>query len=294
MRISAVACQRIAALRRNLDAYDANRSLLVAVDGAYTNNTVLRNIPQRTVLIGRIRKDAKLYEPPCSSDTPTGRGRPRVYGKQLPTPEQIRQDEKVPWQQVTSYAAGRTHSFDVKVVGPVRWRAAGDRDLRLVVIRPLAYRPSKASPILYRNPAYIICTDHTLDVATILQAYLWRWEVEVSFRDLKTLIGLGEAQVRNQSSVTRLPAFISAVYAYLQLAAIRAGLRSDAVVLPKWRQSKPESRCTTTQMISLLRTELWGKALGVNLTDFVMRNPTIHNPQKMLTNTAAAVIYAHR
>lgn len=193
-----------------------------------------------------------------------------------------------------AYAAGKTHSFDVKVVGPVRWTGAGDRDLRLIIIRPLAYRPSKASPILYRNPAYIICTDHTLDLATILQAYLWRWEVEVSFRDLKTLIGLGEAQVRNQNSVVRLPAFLAAVYAYLQLAAIRAGLRCDAVALPKWRQSKPQSRCTTTQMISLLRTELWAKALRVNLTDFVTRNPATHNPKQMLTDTAAAVIYAHR
>ena len=195
----------------------------MAVDGAYTNNTVFRNIPQRTVLIGRIRKDAKLYEPPHSRDAVVGRGRPRVYGNALPTPEQIRQDESIPWQQVEAYAAGKIHSFDVKTVGPVRWPGAGNQDLRLIVIRPLGYRPTKAGPKLYRNPAYIVCTDHTLDLATILQAYLWRWEVEVAFRDQKTLVGLGEAQVRNESSVHKLPAFVSAVYAYLHLAAIQAG-----------------------------------------------------------------------
>lgn len=41
--------------------------------------------------------------------------------------------------------------------------------------------------MLYLNPAYILCTDHTLDVRQILQAYLWRWEIEVSFRDQKSL-----------------------------------------------------------------------------------------------------------
>lgn len=83
MRISAVACQRIAVLRRNLDAHDANRPLLVAVDGAYTNNTVFRNIPQRTVVIGRIRKDAKLYEPPPGS-------RWRLTPQARPTPSTSR------------------------------------------------------------------------------------------------------------------------------------------------------------------------------------------------------------
>ena len=47
-------------------------------------------------------------------------------------------------------------------------------------------------------------------------------------------------------------------------------------------------------MISLLRTELWGKALGVNLTDFVAHNQSIHKAKQILNDTAAAVIYSHR
>jgi len=294
MRISTVACERIASLRHRLDAHDVDRRLLVAVDGAYTNNTVFRNIPERTAIIGRIRKDAKLYELPPPNGTAAGRGRRRVYGNQLPTPEQIRQDETIPWQQIEAYAAGKTHNFDVKVVGPVRWRGAGDRDLRLIVIRPLGYRPSKSSPLLYRKPAYIVCTDHNLDVAQILQVYLWRWEVEVAFRDQKTLIGLGEAQVRNENSAVKLPVFVSATYAYLQLAAIKAGLRSNAIVLPKWRKPKEHGRCTTANVVSLLRAELWGKALGVNINDFATTNQYIHKAKQTLTQAAAAVIYAHR
>ena len=294
MSISAVACERIASLRHRLDAQDADRRLLLAVDGAYTNNTVFRNIPERTVIIGRIRKDAKLYEMPPPNGTAAGRGRRRVYGSQLPTPEQIRQDETIPWQQVEAYAAGKTHNFDVKVIGPVRWRGAGERDLRLIVIRHLGYRPSKSSHKLYRNPAYIVCTDHSLDIAQILQVYLWRWEVEVAFRDQKTLIGLGEAQVRNENSAVKLPAFISAAYAYMQLAAILAGLKSNAVTLPKWRKPKADGRCSTANIISLLRAELWGKALGVNINDFAATNQYAHKAKQIITEAAAAVIYAHR
>jgi hypothetical protein len=294
-RISVVGRERLHALRGKLDAYDAGskRLLVTAVDGAYTNNTVFRDIPERTVIIGRIRKDARLFEPPAVSGV-FGRGRPRVYGKPLPTPEQIRQDESIPWQQVEAYAAGKMHCFDVKIVGPLRWKGAGDRDLKLVVVRPLGYRTSKGSRMLYRNPAYLICTDSGLDVTILLQAYIWRWEIEVVFRDQKTLIGLGEAQVRNQNSVAAVPAFISAVYAYLHLAAIRAGIRADAIPRPKWHNHHTDKRASTGQMISLLRSELWGRALGLNKSGFVHRNPPIQNPRKMPDCPASAVIYAHR
>jgi len=294
-RISVVGCERLHALRGKLDACDAGsrRLLVTAVDGAYTNNTLFRNIPERTVIIGRIRKDARLFERPAVSGA-LGRGRPRVYGKALPTPEQIRQDESIPWQQVQAYAAGKLHCFDVKTVGPLRWKGAGNRDLRLVVVRPLGYRTSKGSRILYRDPAYLICTDSQLDITTLIQAYIWRWEIEVVFRDQKTLIGLGEAQVRNQNSVAALPAFISAVYAYLHLAAIRAGIRADAVPKPKWHNQRTHKRASTSQMISLLRSELWGRALGLNKSGFVQHNTPIYNARKMPNCPASAVIYAHR
>ncbi len=294
-RISLVGSQRLHALRARLDAQDAasQRPLVTAVDGSYTNNTVFRDIPERTVIIGRIRKDAKLFDAPEVSAA--GRkGRRRVYGKPLPTPEQVRQDENIPWQQVQAYAAGKLHSFDVKVLNPVRWKGAGNRNLKLVVVRPLGYRPSKGSRMLYRQPAYLVCTDERLDLTTLLQAYLWRWEVEVSFRDQKTLLGLGEAQVRNENSVANVPEFLSAVYAYLHLAAIRAGIRSDALPSPKWYGQRANKRATTNTMISLLRAEIWGKALGVNKSGFVARSASTNNPLKMPDCLMPAVVYAHR
>ncbi len=294
-RISVVGRQRLQALRGRLDSIAAGskRLLVTAVDGSFTNNTVFREIPDRTVIVGRIRKDARLFEPACASNE-SGRGRPRVYGNSLPTPEQMRQDESIPWQQVQAYAAGKLHCFDVKVVGPVRWKGAGNRDLKLVIVRPLAYRPAKGRRMLYRNPAYLICTDNELDLPTLLQAYVWRWEIEVTFRDQKTLLGLGEAQVHNENSVASVPEFISAVYSYLHLAAIRAGICSDALPMPKWHNQRSDKRATTGQVISLLRAELWGKALGLNKRGFAAYCPSMPNDIKTLSCPASAVLYAHR
>ena len=50
-------------IRQALDARPGTRQrqLLVSGDGSYTNRTVLRQLPERTTFIGRIRKDAKLF-----------------------------------------------------------------------------------------------------------------------------------------------------------------------------------------------------------------------------------------
>ncbi|WP_040497701.1 hypothetical protein, partial [Fulvivirga imtechensis] len=156
-KLSQQGVERIKVLREKLDDDGAkSRQLVVSVDSSYSNETVLKNLPERTTLIGRIRKDTVLHRLP---QTGKGVGRNRVYGQQLPTPEEIRQLKDYPWQEVVAYAAGKMHQFNVKVIKDIRWRKAGKQDLQLVVIRPLSYRLTKKSKLLYRRPAYLICTD---------------------------------------------------------------------------------------------------------------------------------------
>ena len=220
-KLSKQGSERIKLLRKNLDNNGGqNKQLIMSVDGSYSNSEVLKDLPQGVTLIGRIRKDTKLFELPGNQQ---GRGRKRVYGDQLPTPEQIRQSDDYKWQEVKAWAAGKEHNFNVKIIDGVRWKSAGEKhNLKLVVIRPLGYRLTKGSKILYRKPAYLICTDTGLDIQTLLQAYLWRWEIEVNFREEKSMLGCGQAQVRNLNSVETFPAFIAAAYALLHIASHRA------------------------------------------------------------------------
>lgn len=98
-KLSVQGAKRIALLRENLDKEGAREGqLLISVDGSYSNETVLKGLPEMTTLIGRIRKDAKLNELPKLNQ---GAGRNRVYGQQLPSPEEIRQSEEYPRQEVT-------------------------------------------------------------------------------------------------------------------------------------------------------------------------------------------------
>src|SRR5690606_27348127 len=137
-KLSRQGVERICLLRDKLDEEGAGKSrLIVSVDGSYSNETVLKNLPARTVLVGRIRKGAKLQGLP---DANGGAGMNKVYGQQLPAPEGIRQSKDYPWEEVHAHAAGKPHCFNVKVIKDVRWRKSGKQNLQLAVIRPLAYR----------------------------------------------------------------------------------------------------------------------------------------------------------
>lgn len=162
----------------------------VTVDGSFTNRTVLKALPHNTTLVGRIRADAKLYFLPKEQPK---KGRRRVYGDQAPTPEQLRQDDRIPWQHVNVFFGGKMRELRAKRLGPLRWRAAGQQHtLQLLVLAPTPYRLSKNSKLLYRKPAYLICTDPNASITDIIQHYLWRWDIEVNFRDQKALLGVGE------------------------------------------------------------------------------------------------------
>ena len=74
------------------------------------------------------------------------------------------------------------------------WRTAGVAQvLQLIVIAPLAYRLRKGSRLLYRDPGFLICTDPDLHPRDIIEAYFQRWDIEVNFREEKTLLGVGQA-----------------------------------------------------------------------------------------------------
>lgn len=270
-RLSVLGTECLQEMRSRMEP---DRDLWVAVDGSYTNRTVLNHLPDKTTLIGRIRSDAKLYYPPVD-DHRTGAGRRRLYGLSAPTPEEIRINESIAWQPVQAYASGKLHEFKVKVIKNLRWRGSGKQELQLLIIAPLRYRLSQGTRLLYRDPAYLICTDPEIPAEKLLQAYLWRWGIETNFRDEKTLFGTGQAQVRNPASVRSVPQMMVASYSLLLLSSIKLwGVKgkSQAEDLPKWQDPNKKLRASTNDLIKQLRADLWADSIAsLNINDFASK-----------------------
>ena len=106
----------------------------------------------------------------------------------------------------------RSREVRYKEIKEVYWQGgAKKRALRWLVVAPVGYRTSKNGRKYYRQPAYLLTTDLETPAAILLQDYFDRWGIEVNHRDEKEILGVGEAQVWNEKSVTKVPALLVAM-----------------------------------------------------------------------------------
>jgi hypothetical protein len=240
------------ALRQAFDHAGASgKTLLLAVDGSFCNRTVFHTPCPGIELIARARKDAVLcLRAPAGSR--------RFYDTGKFTPEQLRQDDSLPWKVTKLFYGGKRRKIRYKELPLVYWQGgARQRPLRLFVVAPTAYRKSKNHRRYYRRPAYLLTTLLEAKAPALLQIYFDRWQIEVNHREEKDTLGVGQAQLWNPQAVPKQPVLAVAAYSALLLAALQVfgTRRHDAyAALPKWRRHAQRPSCL--DLITLLRKEM--------------------------------------
>jgi len=254
-RMNSMSKQALRQMRMLRQQYDLSgavaRLLLFVFDGAFCNRTIFREPFERTRVLARCRKDARL----CFRSTDP-RHPKRVYSPDKFTPEEVRTNN-TPWQKNKFFIGGKKRPIRFKERTQVLWqRGAGRKFLRLIILAPIPYRLSLNSKVNYRQPAYFLCDDLDLSIELLIQAALDRWQIEVNHRDEKQHIGIGHPQVWNDQAVNRLPAFMVAAYSFLLLASLQAygAKRTDDYLRPpKWQRRRRRPSCL--DLLSQLRRE---------------------------------------
>lgn len=238
-------------LRQELDqAGGPDKVLVLTGDGSFCNRTCFGQIPERSVLLVRARKDARL----CLRARADSR---RFYATGKFTPEQVRKDDHRDWKTTKIFYGGKRRKIRYKEVAEVYWQnGAKQRPLRLLVIAPTPYRKSHSKKLYYRHPAYLLTTDLRSSAKQLLQIYFDRWQIEVNHREEKDTLGVGQAQLWNVVSVPKQPVLTVAAYSALLLASLKAfgAERGQAYApLPKWRRHARRPSCL--DLVTLLRKE---------------------------------------
>lgn len=243
--ISAKGIDATKKLRKMLDEQGAqDKTLIATYDNAFCNKRCLSERVDMTVRVMRCRKDIKL----CHRSTKKG----RFYAKKKFTPEEIYKDDKIPWLEAKIFRGGRYRQIEYKEIHDCFWQSTTKRKpYTLIVLRKTPYHIRKGHT-LYRNPAYLLCEESEIPAHHLIQAYHDHIGIELNFKEEKWM-GVGDAQVRNEKSVARQPAFVVATYSSLLLAGISA-YREKIIppldVLPLWRKDarRPSIRMLTKQL----------------------------------------------
>jgi hypothetical protein len=157
------------------------KPLWVVADGAYAKTPFLAAAKALgATVVSRLRKDAALCDVPPPRH-PGQRGRPRVYGERAIRLD-MRAGQRRGWSTGTFDLYGETQAKRYKTFRAT-WRPAGG-EIRVVrVDEPRGWR------------AYF-CTDPTASVADILGLVADRFSLEITFREVKEIVGAGQQQTR--------------------------------------------------------------------------------------------------
>ena len=134
------------------------------------------------VVVTKLRKDASLYQP--APPRRSGQiGRPRVVGARLPSPTAVLDDPATQWIPYRATGSDGSTAMVELASGVALWYhgATPRLPIRWVVIRYLEER---------RGPYALLCTDTEAEPLRILQWYLLRWQVEVTFEELRAHLGM--------------------------------------------------------------------------------------------------------
>jgi hypothetical protein len=156
-------------LIETIAAHVRGRTVHVVADGAYLC-TELRRLPPHVTLTGPLRSNASLWHVHPDLDNPPrlrGRGRPRVYGARIGTPDDLA--AATPGVSVTVNRYARSSTIQVHHQRCL-WRGVfGARPVWVLIL----VEPGKPGLAL-------VTTDLTTPVAAIVERYAGRWSIEVA------------------------------------------------------------------------------------------------------------------
>lgn len=134
-------------------------------------------------LVSRLRLDAALYEPALPRQ-PHQMGRPRLKGKRLPNLATLLSDTQTVWQSVVlqHWYGNRERQLEL-CTGTAVWYHAGKP---VVPIRWVLVRDPKGE----LDPQAFLCTNLAASPADILLWFRQRWQVEVTFEEVRAHMGV--------------------------------------------------------------------------------------------------------
>ena len=161
-----------------------DRTMLLVGDAEYACETLVRTLPERIAFAGPMLINAALFDQPAAQEG-IRRGRPRVKGNRLPSPEQLACCRSRPWKEIEVSIYGRSVKILVKSQVCMWYTVAGQRLVRMVLTRD----PTGS----IKDRAYFT-TDASTTSTEVLVQFARRWEIEVAFRNAKQVMGLEDPQ----------------------------------------------------------------------------------------------------
>jgi len=229
-----------------------DRYIVLVADSAFAAIEFLAAVRDHVCVVTRLRLDANLFAfPPAKRK---GRGRPAIKGKRLRKLSAVLRDPKISWQRCRiSLWYGRTNRLVEITSGTALWYRAGAPP---VPIRWLLVRDPKGE----LDPQAFLATDLDARPQDILAWFVRRWQVEVTFEEVRARLGVETQRQWSDMAILRTTPALLGLFSIITL--FTHDLAKSRKLKIRTAAWYPKALPTFSDAIAAVRREIWAHQIS--------------------------------
>jgi hypothetical protein len=204
---------------------------------------------RRLTLVSKFLPDAVLHDPPPRR-RPGQKGRPRVVGQRLPRPADVVKSKRKRQQLHVAWYGGGRRKVNV-VTGEGHWYRQGQG---LVRLRWVHVRDLTGS----HREEYFFSTDVQMSVTRVIETFVGRWDIEVTFEEMREHLGLETTRGRSQNTVLRAEPCLFCLYTLVVYWHAHLPKKDRTKIHARWHGKKS---LTFTDAMASVRRSAWDEFL---------------------------------
>ncbi len=227
------------------------RKIILVADSSYAALELLDsllNLPNPVYMVTQLRLDAQLFEPAPERTSKT-KGRPRKKGNKLPKLTEVLVDPQTNWRTETVanwYGKGPT---EVEITsGTAVWYSSGKPP---VPIRWVLVRDPKGK---FETRAFL-CTDLSAEPIQILEWFVGRWQLEVTFQEVRAHLGVETQRQWSDKAIARITPILMGLFSWVTLLAHQS--QTDGKLPVRQAAWYAKNVPTFSDAIALVRSRIW-------------------------------------
>lgn len=228
-----------------------DREIIAVADRTYAALHLLARCQALSVpvtVLTRLRLDAALYDPAPPRE-PGQVGRPRKKGERQPTLRARLEDPETEWKRIRVPWYGGARSEVEVATGTAVWYHTG---LPVVPLRWVLIRDPEGK----KDPQALLSTDLTLGPREVIGFFVQRWQLEVTFHEVRAHLGVETQRQWSKKAIRRTTPALLALFSLVTLMA--ESLLEDGRTLPVRRAAWYDKPLPTfVDTLALVRRELW-------------------------------------
>jgi hypothetical protein len=259
------------------------RDIVAVADGAYASLKLLdrcRSLSKPLTFITRLRLDAALYEP-APPRRPGQIGRPRLKGERLPNLSVVAQAANTVWKltTITNWYGSGERMVEIASETAV-WYSTG---LFAVPVRWVLVRDPRGD----FKPQALLCTDLNADPERIVSWFVMRWQLEVTFQEMRRHLGFETQRQWSDLAIRRTTPVLLGLFSLITVFA--HGLIGQAAGDFRRAAWYHKSYPTFADALALVRKELWAQE---TFRESSWETDTVKVPRAFIERLTDALCYA--